>query len=489
MKESINSGERNYRRLLDADAVGNTPSDGAKSAEPPPTRLHHTSNGESVHCAEAVAKGDYEWQINGMSWLVNVLHQNECVALESCAFIVGGEEFILQYNPKCGNVGSLGTQRGSLCLVHQDEGGITFRYRILIKNAAGTYVQWGPEGNVCCPAENTYGRAFGPDVYFIESSDETTPPGGVFGLTHEELTKSDFVLREVFTVKFELEVRPDVELDPMPLKKALIEVPPCSMGNELLAMFEEGRGADVTFIVQGKVIPAHSQILAARSTVCNCQLNSGMKESISKEVVVQNCDAETFKALLRFLYTDDLNQLEQLGPSSESESVIVNRLQAPFLQELLALSHLYQVARLRTWCEKKLSENLTVDDCLSVLCQAHLYDAKQLEQACLTFIKDNFAQMVSSYDFGRICKEWPEVMLKINTATVGLDERSAASAFEAVREIKGKEHMALEETVTKTNQEKARDEQNSTCKMESLKRCNAMAEEGKEIPAKKRKAP
>ena len=43
-----------------------------------------------------------------MSWLVNALSQNECPTLESCAFIVGGEEFTLQYNPKCGDVGPWG---------------------------------------------------------------------------------------------------------------------------------------------------------------------------------------------------------------------------------------------------------------------------------------------------------------------------------------------------------------------------------------------
>lgn len=172
-EESINSGERNYRRLLDADALGNTPSDGSKPYEPPPARFNPGSNGELVHCAEVVAKGDYEWRIDGMSWLVNALQQNECPSLESCAFIVGGEEFTLQYNPKCGDVGDLGGQRGSLCLVHQDEGGITFRYRALIKNAAGSYVQWGPEGNECYPAESTCGRAFGPDVYFVEDMDDS----------------------------------------------------------------------------------------------------------------------------------------------------------------------------------------------------------------------------------------------------------------------------------------------------------------------------
>ena len=85
------------------------------------------------------------------------------------------------------------------------------------------------------------------------------------------------------TAKFELEVRPNVELDPMPLKRASIEVPAPTIAAEFTNMFEEGRGADVTFVVQGERVPAHSQILAARSSVFERQLNSGMKESISKD--------------------------------------------------------------------------------------------------------------------------------------------------------------------------------------------------------------
>ena len=65
-QESINSGERNYRRLLDADALGNTPSDGSKPYEPPPARFNPGSNGELVHCAEVVAKGQsWIWRDTG----------------------------------------------------------------------------------------------------------------------------------------------------------------------------------------------------------------------------------------------------------------------------------------------------------------------------------------------------------------------------------------------------------------------------------------
>lgn len=183
-----------------------------------------------------------------------------------------------------------------------------------------------------------------------------------------------------------------------------------------------------------------------------------MKESISKEIMVEECDLETFKALLKFIYTDDLQRIEELAKMTKADCV-GNKLPAPFLQKLLSVSHLYQVSRLRIWCEHKLCECLTVCDAFSILCQGHLYEAKQLEQACLAFIKDNLAQVVSSSSFGRGCKEWPEVVLKINAATAGLDERSAGMAFEALREKKpevpeisdsGAEAVPAAESGTKT---------------------------------------
>lgn len=70
-----------------------------------------------------------------------------------------------------------------------------------------------------------------------------------------------------------------------------------------------------------------------------------------------------------------------MAKQSKVDQLIGNKLPAPFLQKLLSVSHLYQVQRLRLWCEHKLCECLTVVDAFSILCQAHLYEAKQLEQA------------------------------------------------------------------------------------------------------------
>lgn len=260
---------------------------------------------------------------------------------------------------------------------------------------------------------------------------------GIFGMSHEELLKSPWIVDGSLTVKFELEVRPNVELDPMPLRKPAIEVPAQSLSNDLMSMFEEGRGSDVTFLVQGERIPAHSQILCARSQVLERQLYSGMKESISKEILVEDTQSATFRAMLKFLYTDDLAIIEDLAKhahDSSGSSCLKWKMATPFLQNLLSLSHLYQINRLRVWCEQKLCDNISSNEVFSILCQAHLYEAKQLEKACLNFIKDNLPQVVATPDYGRGCKEWPEIVLKISASLACLDERTAQPAFEAFRD-------------------------------------------------------
>lgn len=65
----------------------------------------------------------------------------------------------------------------------------------------------------------------------------------------------------------------------------------------------------MTFRVKGEAIAAHSQILLARSEIFASQLFGSMRESISKEIIVEDCEVEIFKALLKFLYTEPLMDL------------------------------------------------------------------------------------------------------------------------------------------------------------------------------------
>merc|ERR1712007_3714 len=102
------------------------------------------------------------------------------------------------------------------------------------------------------------------------------------------------VIDDTLTVKVEVEVRSREEPQCAPQSdEPWIEVPPAALGANLLSLLQESKCCDVTFIVDKESIKAHSQILCARSEVFDRQLNSGMREAASREIVVEDCDVPT----------------------------------------------------------------------------------------------------------------------------------------------------------------------------------------------------
>lgn len=456
-RESKNNRKRNVRAYIDDDLVGDFAPQKSEQATPWAQKdsscLRVRAAGHVMNYSEAVVKGDYVWKIEGLSWLLSTLKQRGDDHSESDEFSVGGEPFVLRYHPSGGQIGTSPDdegQFGSLAIIHQDVHGfgITFRHKLMIKRADGEFVQWGETGDVCLPDEDTEGTAFGPDVHTASRANLAfCPPSkdGVFGLSHKELLLSEWVVSDALTVKAEMEVRRDKRCGDATLQN--VEVPEATLGSDMLALLEEGISSDVTFIIEGEHIKAHSAILCARSEVFKIQLNSGMRESVSKEIVVEDCDPAAFKGLIRFLYSDDANIMDSMikggdGSSSSSDTAAVvtsPETRMCLLQGVLAASHKYQVTRLRLWCERQLCERITINDVCSVLQQAHLYEAKHLEEACLKFVKEHFHAIVVMESFGIMSKDWPEVALKVNIFMAGVSENSAEAAIQAQRKPKSAE--------------------------------------------------
>jgi len=215
-------------------------------------------------------------------------------------------------------------------------------------------------------------------------------------------------------------------------------------------MLEEAKGTDTVLVVDGRDIRVHSLMLAAMSEVFDRQLNGSMQESVSKRIDIEDVDFETFNVFLRFLYTDDLGNVKtlvdrlaeleraQAGTEGADEATCSGNARTSVIQNLLAVSHKYQVLRLQLWCEQQLCEHICKDDVCSILCQAHLYDAKQLQQACLGFIKNNMHAVMATRGFGSLSAEWPEVMLKVNIFVAGLSESAASQAICAHKDSRKK---------------------------------------------------
>merc|ERR1711935_695848 len=151
-----------------------------------------------------------------------------------------------------------------------------------------------------------------------------------------------------------------------------------------------------------------------------------------------------FKAFLRYVYSYSFAPLEALvakevaqrGASSAASSSVAtststaHRTEMSILQQLLAVGHKYQLTPLQLWCQRELCACISSEDVCSVLCQAHLYDATQLEKKCLDFITAHMNEVVKTDAFGSLSQEWPEVHLKITLHCAGITESSAATAIE-----------------------------------------------------------
>ena len=419
-------------------------------------------------CRAAVVKGELQWTIEGMSWLESTLDQAQSSTAYSAAISVGSSQFLMQYGPdRCDThsraIGE--TMNSSLSLVQQNAVPLTLRHSFFIKRSDGEFVQWGVTVEECFPQDDTEGWQFGPDTRSVRLGDEVA--AGIFGHSHEELLRSEWVSNDALTVKVKLEVREDrdmeKEMETSITAPTAIELPPPTMIADLLAQLD-GESGDVTFFVEGERLRAHAVILCARSEVFRHMLRGSMREAGTREVTIDECDAVTFRALLRHIYTDDLVAMEAWVKEKAAESVegegggagggegsssgddagngaglsseqspadAVAAARMALLQRVLAVSHRYQVSRLRLWCEKQLAETMGVTNVSGCLCLAHLYEANALEDACLEYISANHAKVSVTKEFGTLGAECPAVMLKVVHRLAGVQAAEAAPALEA----------------------------------------------------------
>eukprot|EP00930_Biecheleria_cincta_P028578 TRINITY_DN1994_c0_g1_i1.p1 TRINITY_DN1994_c0_g1~~TRINITY_DN1994_c0_g1_i1.p1 ORF type:complete len:515 (-),score=101.52 TRINITY_DN1994_c0_g1_i1:79-1623(-) len=451
LRETMESvdGIRRFRDLVDKDLLGPHVPDPTRDNQEfwkrKPENKSSSGRRAMLDCGSAVLTGELEWSMRGFSWLEDMLLQDDRVAAESFTIHVGFHQFCLLYDPRKGEMGDHG-QRASLAIMHtnHDDDGIAFRYKILIKSKNRGYVQWGPDGKERTD-EQVDGFLFGPDVCNTHQV-----PDGIFGLTHRQLEKSEWVIDDVMTIKLQVQVR--AKLPPEESTQSIsdeVEVPPPSLHNNLLALLENGTNSDVTFTVQGETVQAHSLILSARSEVLQRQFSCGLQESASKRVVIEDCHPLAFKAFLRYLYSDSfatlVDALEdkatpvRLSSSSSSSSSSENPMHVdgtvkaammPAIQELLVLAHKYELSRLQIWCERELSGNIAIETVCSVLCQAHLYSAKKLEKNCLDFIKQNVHEVLPTEAFAELHHKWPQVSVKITAYLANVPEEKTAVAFQ-----------------------------------------------------------
>ncbi|TVU31146.1 hypothetical protein EJB05_22818, partial [Eragrostis curvula] len=186
-------------------------------------------------------------------------------------------------------------------------------------------------------------------------------------------------------------------------------VPPSDLSRhfgDLLQVEAEGFN-DVTFRVAGETFRANRYILAARSPVFKAQLFGAMRESTASaagDYVIQIGDtlADVFKALLHFVYTDSL-------PEMEGQEAVA------MAQHLLEAADRYDMQRLKLICEDILCRHLDVSTVATTLLLAEQHSCKGLNEACFTFLKSSnvWEQVMASDGFDYLTRSSPATVKEI----------------------------------------------------------------------------
>lgn len=165
---------------------------------------------------------------------------------------------------------------------------------------------------------------------------------------------------------------------------------------------------DVTFEVEGESISAHRFMLAARSPVFEAQLFGPMQESKMRRIKINEMNAQAFKALIHFVYTD---QLPTHGSNNDHGTLSVE-----LLLDLFVAADRYALDKLVLLCEEQLEGNLSVDMVLSTLLLADRYSRARLKEKCLDFASnpENFARVALTEEYMNIMLKSPSLLAELS---------------------------------------------------------------------------
>ncbi|KAL6842086.1 hypothetical protein ACP4OV_028065 [Aristida adscensionis] len=205
----------------------------------------------------------------------------------------------------------------------------------------------------------------------FQRAGDCTPPflfSGGFFLGINNVEASGYVKSDSLTVECTITVFKD-------LNEAMTPPPPSDLHRHLGRLLGSKAGSDVTFIVDGKAFAAHKIVLAARSPVFMAEFFGHMEERTSPQVEIKEMEPAVFKAMLHFIYTDMVPELDEKGEAAMAMA-----------EHLLGAAERYALDRLKVLCERRLALGIDVSRAAATLALADQYGYSQLKAKCVEFI-------------------------------------------------------------------------------------------------------
>lgn len=198
-----------------------------------------------------------------------------------------------------------------------------------------------------------------------------------------------------------------------------IQVPESDIGAHFGSLLDNEETSDVIFDVSGEKFHAHKLVLTARSTVFETEFFEG-KENDNDEIVVKDMDPKVFKALLHFIYRDDLIENEEYMSTSPSPSMLSEY--DTLAAKLLAAADKYGLDRLRLMCESSLCKDISVNSVAKILALSERCHAMDLKAVCLKFAAENLVAVMRSDGFEYLKENCPLLQSELLKIVAGCEE-------------------------------------------------------------------
>ncbi|XP_048574431.1 BTB/POZ and MATH domain-containing protein 1-like [Triticum urartu] len=185
-----------------------------------------------------------------------------------------------------------------------------------------------------------------------------------------------------------------------------VVVPPSNLHRQLGDLLKSKDGADVAFRVGGEIFSAHRSVLAARSPVFKAELFGTMRERAGDPIEIHDIEADVFKSLLHFIYTDSLPESTHQGATQED---VVTA------SHLLVAADRYDIERLKLTCEDKLCNHIDLNMVATSLALAEQHNCHGLKEACFGFLASpsNLEAMIGSDGYQHLKSSCPSTLKEL----------------------------------------------------------------------------
>ncbi|EEC66988.1 hypothetical protein OsI_33682 [Oryza sativa Indica Group] len=217
--------------------------------------------------------------------------------------------------------------------------------------------------------------------------DECLTWGHVKLIKRDEFEKSDDLRDDSFTIRCDIAVVGEIRTERTTeiAAETFVTVPPSDLNQKLGKLLDTEKGADVVF----------------ESPMFSAELFGSMKESDRAGVVfIDDMEAQVFKALLRFMYTDSLPEMEE----EEEEGTMC--------LHLLVAADRYNLERLKLICEDRLCKHVGVGTVVNILTLAGQHHCDGLKKVCLHFLGSpaNLSAVLAGDGFEQLSRSCPSLV-------------------------------------------------------------------------------